>query len=56
MYGFTQKEIAEKMGISIKTVEAHLTKAIVRCTDYMDAEESANAGISQDKHGRFHNG
>ncbi len=38
VYGFTQKEVAERMGISLKTVEAHLTKAIVRCTDYMDEE------------------
>lgn len=39
VYGFSQKEIAERMSISVKTVEVHLTKAIVRCTDYMDVEE-----------------
>jgi RNA polymerase sigma-70 factor (ECF subfamily) len=39
VYGYSQKEIAEQMDISIKTVEAHLTKAIVRCTDYMDKED-----------------
>lgn len=35
VYGLSPGEIAERMGISIKTVEVHLTKAIVRCTDYM---------------------
>lgn len=41
VYGLSQKDIAERMGISVKTVEVHLTKAIVRCTDYMDAEREA---------------
>jgi len=40
IYGLSLKEIAERLDISIKTVEAHLTKAIVFCTDYMDSEES----------------
>ncbi|MDB9952229.1 sigma-70 family RNA polymerase sigma factor [Porticoccaceae bacterium] len=40
VYGYTQKEIAEQLGISVKTVEAHLTKAITRCTDFMDEEEN----------------
>ena len=40
VYGFSHKEIAERLNISLKTVEAHLSKAIVRCTDYMDAEEA----------------
>ena len=39
VYGFSHKEIAEHLDISVKTVEAHLTKAIVRCGEYMDAEE-----------------
>ncbi len=39
VYGFSVQEISEKMGISKKTVEAHLTKAIVRCTDLMEQEE-----------------
>lgn len=43
IYGMSHKEIAGRMGISVKTVEVHLTKAIVRCTDYMDAAESAAA-------------
>lgn len=42
VYGFSQKEIAQRLDVSVKTVEAHLTKAITRCTDYMDAEDAAN--------------
>lgn len=39
VYGMSHREISERMGISAKTIEVHLTKAIVRCTDYMDSEE-----------------
>ena len=42
VYGFRPPEIAERLGISIKTVEAHLAKGIVRCTEYMDAEASGD--------------
>lgn len=38
VYGFSLKEIAERLDISVKTVEAHLAKGVVRCTEYMDAE------------------
>ena len=38
VYGFSLKEIAERLDISVKTVEAHLVKGVVRCTEYMDAE------------------
>ena len=31
VYGFTQKEIAEEMQISEKTVEGHIAKGITRC-------------------------
>ena len=43
IYGLSPDEIAERMGISVKTVEAHLTKAIVRCTDYMKEQEMDSA-------------
>lgn len=36
VYGYSQKEIAEEMGISVKTVEIHLTKAILHCTEFMN--------------------
>ena len=57
VYGYSQIEIAEQMGISIKTVEAHLTKAIVRCTDYMDEQQDSAIQPPQpgEKHGgRYH--
>jgi RNA polymerase sigma factor (sigma-70 family) len=41
VYGFTQKETAEHLGITIKTVEAHQAKAMVRCADFMAEEELA---------------
>ena len=47
VYGYSQQEIAQHMDISIKTVEAHLTKAIVRCTDYMDNEMAPEANPAQ---------
>jgi len=39
VYGFTPTEIAKHLGISIKTVEAHLANGIVRCTEFMDNAE-----------------
>ena len=49
VYGFSHQEIAQRMGVSVKTVEAHLTKAIVRCTDFMNFEETAHAVASTQK-------
>ena len=40
VYGYSQKETADYLGITVKTVEAHQAKAMVRCADYM-AEETA---------------
>jgi RNA polymerase sigma-70 factor (ECF subfamily) len=47
VYGFSHQEIAEQMDISVKTVEAHLTKAILRCGEYMDAEEARETPAMQ---------
>lgn len=55
IYGLSPAEIAERMGISVKTVEVHLTKAIVRCTDYMKEQESGSepdAKISKTRRGQ----
>lgn len=49
VYSFTLKETAEYLGISVKTVEAHQTKAMVRCADYM-AEEELTGGKKLSPH------
>ena len=52
VYGLSLKEIAERMEISVNTVEVHMTKAIVRCTDYMDAEDNQqNTKVNDIKQG-----
>lgn len=43
IYGYSQKEIADEMGISVKTVEIHLTRAILHCTEFM---KKVNSGGS----------
>jgi RNA polymerase sigma factor (sigma-70 family) len=35
VYGLSQKEIAAHFGISISSVENHLSKAVRRCTEYL---------------------
>lgn len=40
VYGFSQKEVALRMGITLSTVEGHLTRATRRCVDFMEAEQS----------------
>lgn len=40
IYGYSQKEISEEMSISVKTVEIHLTKAILHCTEFMNNIDS----------------
>ena len=35
VYGFSQQEMADHLGISISTVGKHLTKGLVRCADYL---------------------
>lgn len=40
VYGFSQKEIAARMGITLSAVEGHLTRATRRCVDYMEAEQA----------------
>jgi RNA polymerase sigma-70 factor (ECF subfamily) len=39
VYGFSQKEIAAHFGISISSVENHLSKAVRRCTEYLSSAE-----------------
>ncbi len=35
VYGLSHREIAEQLGLSIRTVEAHVTVGIKRCTQFM---------------------
>lgn len=35
VYGFTQQEVAEQLGITISTIEKHLAKGMVRCSQFM---------------------
>jgi RNA polymerase sigma-70 factor (ECF subfamily) len=41
VYGFSQKEAADRMGIGIKGIEAHLSRATLRCIEYIDAEQAS---------------
>jgi RNA polymerase sigma factor (sigma-70 family) len=37
VYGLSQKEVAVRLGISERTVENHIAKAAVACSDFMEA-------------------
>lgn len=41
IYGFSHKEIARRLDISVKTVEKHLTKGLQRCQDALQGGEPA---------------
>jgi RNA polymerase sigma factor (sigma-70 family) len=38
VYGLSQIEVAERLGISVSTVEKHLAKGLVRCSHYMESQ------------------
>lgn len=42
VYGFSQKEVADHMGVTTKAIEGHLTRATRRCIEYVEAEQSEN--------------
>jgi len=46
VYGFSQQEVADRLGISISTVEKHLTKGLVRCTDYLKNQDMKGQGTA----------
>lgn len=55
IYGFTQKEAAEHMGISLKGIEGHLTRATRRCMDFVETEQANNVLTkSARSEGRIH--
>lgn len=41
VYGYTQDEVAEQLGISVSTVEKHLVKGMVRCTEFMERQDAS---------------
>lgn len=50
VYGYSQKEIAERLRISVNTVEKHIAKGILRCNEHMASFGYAQEGkIRQDK-------
>lgn len=40
VYGYKQVEVAEMLAISVSTVDKHLVKAILRCSDYMQKQNA----------------
>lgn len=48
VYGYSQKEIAGQMGIGLKAVEGHLTRATRRCMDFIEAENSSGSNGCSD--------
>jgi RNA polymerase sigma-70 factor (ECF subfamily) len=39
VYGFSQQEVAARLGISVSTVEKHLAKGLARSARFMDSRE-----------------
>jgi RNA polymerase sigma factor (sigma-70 family) len=42
IYGFSHKEIAENLEISVSTVEKHLAHGLLKCSEYMRLKETAS--------------
>lgn len=49
VYGYSQREVAEKLGISISTVEKHLVKGMARCAKYLSEQDADDASIDVKK-------
>ena len=52
VYGFSQKEVAERMGIGISAVESHLARATRRCAEAMEASQASAPVMSYKAKGR----
>lgn len=44
VYGLSQQEVAERLNISVSTVEKHVAKGMLRCSTYMHNREHPDAG------------
>jgi RNA polymerase sigma-70 factor (ECF subfamily) len=42
VYGLSQKEIAERLGINEKTVEYHVSRGLLYCRRYLSAVQSGS--------------
>lgn len=40
VYGLSQQQVAQKLNISVSTVEKHLAKGLMRCVIYMESRET----------------
>lgn len=52
VYGFSQREIADEMQISEKTVERHIALAMKKCFERLDPEIGLGADVALTKTGR----
>jgi len=48
VYGLSQKEIAKELGIAESTVEKHIAKGLLLCTQYMQACEAGPAAPAEE--------
>ncbi|TAJ92308.1 MAG: RNA polymerase sigma factor [Gammaproteobacteria bacterium] len=48
VFGFSHKEIAVRLEISVKTVENHLNRGLQRCQETLAATSSERAGVDPD--------
>ncbi|MEQ8802939.1 MAG: RNA polymerase sigma factor [Haliea sp.] len=46
VYGYTHREIAEKLGVSTSTVEKHIATGLYRCSQFMAAMEREDENSS----------
>ncbi len=47
VYGYSQQEVADRLGISVSTVEKHLAKGLQRCATQMRSSESVDGQQGQ---------
>lgn len=50
VYGHSQQEVAQQLGISISTVEKHLAKGLQRCAAHMRAVEATTSSQAMQSH------